>query len=204
VKIMHPLTLSPILMKRMIDLIWRVAPGVQTEWLQCPTGDDALDALKRNRADIIIAPLETHSHDFVEYLHWFDDYRLVTGINDAPESMKRGDASRYLAYTHAGQAFLQTHSINQTLPAHKTVMGDVSAIIELVTAGGCCSILPSSILPLQEHKLRSVPLEPPCSRRIAVIAHSSSLLSGAARTTIECLKKCHLQPFFYTTAASGK
>lgn len=88
-KIMHTLTLSPILMKRIIDLIWRVAPGVQTEWLQCSTIDDALDALKRNRSDIIIAQLEPHSHDYVEYLHWFDDYQLVTGINDMPEAIKR-------------------------------------------------------------------------------------------------------------------
>ncbi|PYZ48359.1 hypothetical protein DNK66_21855 [Klebsiella aerogenes] len=202
-KIMHTLTLSPILMKRIIDLIWRVAPGVQTEWLQCSTIDDALDALKRNRSDIIIAQLEPHSHDYVEYLHWFDDYQLVTGINDMPEAIKKGDTGRYLAYTHAGQSLLQTHSINQTLPAHTTFMSDVSAIIELVTAGGCCSILPSSVLPLQERKLRSTPLKPPCSRRIAVIAHSSSLLSGATRTTIECLKKCHLQPFFYTTNSVG-
>lgn len=190
------------MMKRIIDLIWRLAPGVQTEWLQCPTTDDALDALKRNRSDIIITQLEPHSHDYVEYLHWYDDYRLVTGVNDSHEPLRKGDTKRYLAYIHAGQAFLQTHSVHQKLPAHKTFMGDVSAIIELVTAGGCCSILPSSILPLQDDKIRAAPLEPPCSRRIAVIAPSSSLLSGAARTTIECLKKCHLQPFFHTSSNS--
>ena len=133
---MHTVTISLILMKRIIDLIWRLAPGVQTAWSQCSTGEDALYALKRNRADIVIAPLETHSHDYVEYLHCFDNYRLVTTRPEVPEKQKKVDATCYLAYTHAGQEFLQTHPVHQTLHSHKTFMSDVSAIIELVTSGG--------------------------------------------------------------------
>ncbi len=153
----------------------------------------SLDYLKRDVADIVIMPSTILDDHYLEHLHWFDTYVLVTAKHPPgvqPTFAQLAETVRYVAWRHAGVEALHTQLNNaQVRLSHRGELSCVETLLDLVKKGQCMSILPRTLLPLNDGSFDCLPLPVTVERRISVIARPVSLMSNAANAVMDALRQ---------------
>jgi DNA-binding transcriptional LysR family regulator len=171
------------------DTLWQLYPMVQLTAVHLSERELSKDLLKRETADIFIAPSTILDGQHLEHSHWSGHYVLVV-----PQGYERQTHAQlfgsmpYLGYRHAGGERLMSQLAELPYLTQRGEISCVQTLLSLIGAGHCWSILPSAVLPPSPRKIRYMPLPMPLKRRISVIARPVSLLSAAARVVIEILK----------------
>jgi DNA-binding transcriptional LysR family regulator len=153
----------------------------------------SLDNLKRDVADIVIMPGTVLDEHYLEHLHWADTYMLVTAKHASgiqPTFTQLAETVRYVAWRHAGVEALhhQLHCAQVRL-SHRGELSCVDTLLDLVRKGHCMSIMPRTLLPLNDGSFDCIPLPVTVARRISVIARPVSLMSNAANAVLDALRQ---------------
>jgi DNA-binding transcriptional LysR family regulator len=153
----------------------------------------SLDNAQRDVADILIMPSTVLDDHHLEHLHWADTYMLVTArhlLGIQPTFTQLAETVRYVAWRHAGVEALhhQLHGAQVRL-SHRGELSCVETLLDLVKKGHCMSILPRTLLPLNDGSFYCMPLPVTVERRISVIARPASLMSNAANAVLDALRQ---------------
>ncbi|WP_265256881.1 LysR family transcriptional regulator substrate-binding protein [Verminephrobacter aporrectodeae] len=151
------------------------------------------ELLRADAADIALTS-EAEAERWVEHHRWTDTYRLVVTSQEERTTASVAQAlgaDPYLAFPHSGDHLLRAHLQGLGIDVRVAARIDhIDVLLSLVTQGGGCAIVPTSMLPAQLGGLRALHRLPTVLRRISLLARPRSLQSAAVRQIVDALATC--------------
>lgn len=151
-------------------------------------------ALEEEKVDLIFA-----SYEFAEQIDWIDLRKdpllAILPLNDTTAAMDRFPIEQFngadflMPYLGFDKDINRVFQLKNAQPNIRPIRLDDPAIIAMVEHGWGISILSELIMKDRTNKVRALPLEPFCSRRLGIALKKNIEHSELVRRFIDCSKK---------------